>query len=184
MEDNLRSIALRVHELREILQIPAEEMAALCDISTQEYAALEAGEQDFTISTLQTIARRCGVELSVLMFGEEPKMSTYFLTRNGAGVSVERRAAYKYQSLTAGFSGRKAEAFIVTVEPKPEQEALHYNHHEGQEFNYVLEGEVELTVGGHTLVLGAGDSLYFDATLPHAMRALNNNRVQFIAVIL
>ena len=52
------------------------------------------------------------------MFGEEPKMSTYFITRSGKGTSIERRKVYKYQSLAAGFMNRHADPFIVTVEPK------------------------------------------------------------------
>ena len=52
------------------------------------------------------------------MFGDEAKMSTYFITRNGKGVAVERTKAYKYQSLAAGFVGRKADPFLVTVHPK------------------------------------------------------------------
>ena len=54
------------------------------------------------------------------MFGEEPHMCSYFLTRRGKGMSVERKYAYKYQSLASGFSGRRADPFLVTVEPKPE----------------------------------------------------------------
>ena len=69
------------------------------------------------LSALPKIARKYGIALDVLMFGEEPKMSSYFLTRCGSGVSVERTKAYKYQSLASGFRGRKADPFIVTVEP-------------------------------------------------------------------
>lgn len=61
------------------------------------------------------------------MFGDEPKMSTYFITRNGKGVAVERTKAYKYQSLAAGFVGRKADPFLVTVHPKPEDEPMYLN---------------------------------------------------------
>ena len=56
---------------------------------------------------------------------EEPKMSSYFLTRKGAGVSVERTKAYKYEALASGFRRRIADPFIVTVEPKPEGTPLH-----------------------------------------------------------
>ena len=182
-ENTLQQIAQRVRELREIMQISITEMASLCDVSEVQYTALESGEQDFTVSLLQTIAKRCGIELNVLMFGEEPKMSSYFLTRKGTGVSIERRTAYKYQSLVSGFSGRKAEAFIVTVEPTVEPRTMTLNHHEGQEFNYVLEGRMQLNVGGKELTMEPGDSLYFDAGLPHGMKALDDKQVKFIAVI-
>ena len=69
------------------------------------------GRKDISVSALQKIARKYGIALDVLMFGEEPKMSSYFLTRCGSGVSVERTKAYKYQSLASGFRGRKADPF-------------------------------------------------------------------------
>ena len=47
----------------------------------------------------------------------------------------------------------------------------------------VTEGTLELTIGKKVLVLEAGDSIYFDATQPHAMRALNGKAVKFLAII-
>jgi len=118
------------------------------------------------------------------MFGTEPKMNSYFITRKGKGVSVERVSAYKYQSLTSGFTNNVAEIFIVTVEPKPMDTDFYQNIHAGQEFNMVLEGSMMLSINGKTLILNEGDSIYFDSSLPHGMKALNNKPVKFLAVIL
>ena len=118
------------------------------------------------------------------MFGEEPKMSSYFLTRAGKGTSIERTRAYKYQSLAAGFINRSADPFIVTVEPKPDNEPIHYNSHTGQEFNLVLEGRMLINIEGKELILNEGDSLYFNSKLPHGMKALDGQTVRFLAVIM
>lgn len=117
------------------------------------------------------------------MFGEEPRMNSYFLTRKGKGASVQRTQAYKYQSLAAGFMNRKADPFIVTVEPKDEKTPIYLNTHPGQEFNYILEGRMTLQIGDKQLTLNEGDSLYFDANRPHGMKALDGKRVQFLAII-
>lgn len=118
------------------------------------------------------------------MFGTEPRMSSYFITRKDKGVSVERVSAYKYQSLTAGFSNNVAEIFIVTVEPKPMEDDFYRNIHSGQEFNFVLEGSLMLNINGKNIVLNQGDSIYFDSSLPHGMKSLHNKPVKFLAVIL
>jgi quercetin dioxygenase-like cupin family protein len=110
-------------------------------------------------------------------------MSNYFLTRRGQGLSVERRKAYHYESLASGFRGRKAEPFIVTVSPKPDDAPRESNAHPGQEFNMVFEGTLELTIGEKVLTLNVGDSIYFDATQPHGMRALEGKPVKFLAII-
>jgi quercetin dioxygenase-like cupin family protein len=94
---------------------------------------------------------------------------------------MERTHAYKYQALASGFAGRKADPFIVTVEPSTKN--MHLNSHNGQEFNFVLEGRLLLSVGGHELALNEGDSLYFDATQQHGMKALDGKPVKFLAVI-
>ena len=110
-------------------------------------------------------------------------MCSYFLTRSGTGMSVERQKAYKYQSLAGGFRGRKADPFIVIVEPKPADVPLETNTHMGQEFDMVWEGRLELTIGGKKLILEPGDSIYFDANQPHGMRALDGKAVRFLAII-
>ena len=119
MEEQIKQIGERLRGLRDVLDISTEEMAEVCGISVAHYEQMENGESELSVANLQKIAKHYGVSLDVLMFGEEPKMSSYFLTRKGQGMSVERRSAYNYESLASGFRGRKADPFIVTVEPKP-----------------------------------------------------------------
>ena len=192
MDEQIKQIAERLQGLREVLELTAKDIARDCDISEEEYRLAETGEfcisptvvMPFALSMLQKIARRYGVALDALMFGEEPKMSSYFLTRAGKGTSIERTKAYKYQSLAAGFMNRNADPFIVTVEPKPNDEPIHYNSHSGQEFNLVLEGRMMLSIDGKDLILNEGDSLYFNSKLPHGMKALDGKKVRFLAVIM
>ena len=183
MEEQIKQIGERLRGLRDVLDITTNEMAAICGISVAHYEQMESGESELSVANLQKIAKHYGVSLDVLMFGEEPKMSSYFLTRKGHGMSVERRSAYNYESLASGFRGRKADPFIVTVEPKPADTPKEMNSHSGQEFNMVLEGTMELTIGSKVLTLNEGDSIYFDATQPHGMRTLNDHPVRFLAII-
>ena len=71
--------------------------------------------------------------------------------------------------------------FIVTVEPKPDAHTIYKNSHSGQEFNLILEGAMELYLGGKTIVLEEGDSIYFDSSNPHGMRAIGDKAVKFLA---
>lgn len=184
MNEQIKQIAERLRGLRDVLDLTAADVATDCGISLEDYQKAESGESDISVSMLQTIARQYNMSLDVLMFGEEPKMSTYFLTRAGKGISVERSKAYKYESLASGFRDRKSDPFIVTVEPKPADTPMHLNSHPGQEFNYVLEGRLLLNINGKELVLNPGDSLYFDSQQPHGMKALDGKPVRFLATIL
>ncbi len=182
MDDQIRQIAARLHGLRDALNVSVKEMADAAMVSEEEYLRCENGEKDIPVSLLHNVSGRFNIEMTALLFGEEPRMRTYYLTRKGQGVAIERTKAYKYQSLAAGFAGRKADPFIVSVEPCDNPICL--NTHEGQEFNYVIEGKMLLEINGKELILEEGDSLYFNAELKHGMKALDNKTVRFLAVIL
>ena len=183
MHNAIQQIGERLRGLRDVLDIKAEDVAQLCDLDIDTYLKMEDGEGELSISSLQKISRKYGIALDVLLFGEEPHLSHYFLTRKGQGMSVERRKAYKYQSLASGFRGRSADPFLVTVEPSAADAPIHLNSHQGQEFNYVTSGSLLLTIGKKTLTLNEGDSIYFDATQPHGMKAIGDKAVQFLAII-
>ena len=118
MEEAIKQIGERLKGLRDVLDIPAEEIANLCGITLEQYEKMENGENELSVANLQKIAKEYNVSLDVLLFGEEPHMNSYFLTRKGQGLHIERRKAYNYESLASGFRGRTADPFIVTVEPK------------------------------------------------------------------
>ncbi len=182
VNEQIKQIALRMKGLREDLEMTVEQMAEICAIEPSEYAAYESGEKDIPVSILHRISQKCNIEMTALLFGEDPHMNTYYLTRKGKGTAMERTKAYKYQSLAAGFIDRKADPFIVTVEPN--DAPIHLNSHPGQEFNMVLEGSMLISINGKELTLNEGDSIYFDSNKLHGMKALNNQTVKFLAIIL
>lgn len=184
MKTDLKQIGQRIKGLRDALDHSPEEMAKRLEAEVDDYLLYEEGELDISVSFLQRIEREFNVSLSTLMFGTESYMSSYYVTRKDKGVSVERVSAYKYQSLTSGFSNNKAEVFVVTVEPKPENIDFYRNIHAGQEFNMVLQGRMLININGREITLEEGDSIYFDSSLPHGMKALDGSAVRFLAVVL
>lgn len=183
MDEQIKQIGERLRGLREGLDISVEEVAQLCEITPEHYRKIEEGEADPSVYRLSKIARRYGIPLDVLMFGEEPHMNSYFLTRNGQGMAVERRKSYKYQSLASGFRNRKFDPFLTQVDPLPDGAGFSKNAHDGQEFDYVAEGRLEITIGKKVMELGPGDSIFFDASQPHCMRALGGKPVRFLVVV-
>lgn len=182
MNSEIRQIAERLRGLRDVLGLSIHEVATTAGYTDEEYLKVEKGESDISVAALQNISRKYGIALDVLMFGQEPKLSSYFLTRADAGVSIERRKAYKYQSLASGFRGRTMEPFLVTVSPKDTDE-VPLNRHDGQEFIMVKEGTLEITVGTKKMILEVGDSIYLNSELPHGMRALGGKDVKFLTVV-
>jgi len=184
MQERIKAVADRIKELRDILGIKPDDMSAGLGISLDEYRKYESGTEDIPASILYEISRKLGVEMSILLTGETPRMHYFTVTRKDKGVSVERRKQYKYQSLAYNFINKKAEPFIVKVGPKPEGAAAETNSHPGQEFNLVLEGSLKLIIKDHEIVLNEGDSIYFDSGCDHAMVALNGRPARFLAIIM
>ena len=184
MEESIKQIGERLRGLRDVLNIPAEEIAELCGISIEHYLKIEAGEADPSVYRLSKISKRYGIDLDVLLFGEEPRMNSYYLTRDKQAPEIDRGDKYKYQTLASGFKGRKMDPFLVQVDPMPGNKKNNKNTHDGQEFDFVLEGVLELTIDKKVLVLKKGDSIYFDSGIPHAMKANNEKSCKFLAVVM
>ena len=180
----IREIAERIKELREISGTTAESLAEDLGISTETYRQYESGACDIPVSMLYEIAGKFQVELTEILTGERPRLHTYSLVRHGTGAAVRRSHHYDYQSLAPNFVHKRMEPLLVTVEPKPSENEDETNSHPGQEFDYVLSGQLAVKIDDHELILSEGDALYFDSNHPHSMRALNDHPAQFLAIIL
>ncbi|MDR0669036.1 MAG: cupin domain-containing protein [Treponema sp.] len=174
----------RMREFREILAISAIDMARDIGIPLETYERYEAGKLDIPISVLYRISNRLGTDTTVLLTGEDPRMETASVCRAGKGIQVERYPGYEYSSLAYNFKDRTMEPLLVTLDTRKPPAPL--VRHSGQEFNYVVKGKVRVTVGKRDYDLEAGDTIYFDARLPHAQCALESdsgNSAQFITII-
>ena len=117
------------------------------------------------------------------MLRHDSYISSSSLTRARRRPAVLRRKAYPFQSLAAGFKNREFTPFKVTVSYDAEK-LITLNSHNGQEFNYILEGKLLLNLNGKEIILHPGDSIYFDSNIPHGMKALDGENVKFLAIII
>ncbi|MCD8352080.1 MAG: cupin domain-containing protein [Planctomycetaceae bacterium] len=182
MRETAKDIAQRVRGLREDKGVSATEMAEHVKVSTEQYAAYESGAEDIPASILTEVAVRLGVDLGLLLTGIAPTMSRFSVTRNGRGPAVDRRKGYKYENLAASFKDAKFEPFIVVLPESAADAPIPQNTHPGQEFDYMLEGSMRVKVGDNEETISAGDSVIYDATKPHGMKAVGG-QAKFIAII-
>jgi transcriptional regulator with XRE-family HTH domain len=180
MNEKAAHVPERIKELREILEISALDMAKDTNISYETYCKYEKGELDIPISVLYTIAGRLGTDVTVLLTGEEARMNSAAVCRKGKGVQIERYPGYEFSSLAYNFINRTIEPLLVTLDSsRPPAAPV---SHSGQEFNFVVEGQVKVTVAKAEHILSPGDSVYFDARLPHCQSAVNGT-AQFLTII-
>lgn len=184
MPEQVREVAARVRAMREICELTAKEVADKLDMALDEYLACENGEVDIPISFLTGVAPIFGIEVTSLMSGKTPKLQGYCLVRKGRGVAVQRmNRDYAYESLAFNFRQKQVEPFHVTIQPDDPDAEIDLNSHNGQEFDYILEGIMQLNIGGKELIMTEGDSIYFDSNIPHGMKAISGP-VRFMALVI
>jgi len=183
MKENVKEIAERVRVLREIEDISVEALSKELGFNAAEYNAWESGETDFPVGALVEIAARFKIDLSELVSGAASKLKTFCVTRAGQAPEVSRRPMYGYWNLAYNFHRKKAEPFIVEANSETGNKPISLNTHPGQEFNYVLEGRLLVSIGGHETELGPGDCVYYDSSEPHGMKALGGRPARFLAIV-
>jgi quercetin dioxygenase-like cupin family protein len=96
------------------------------------------------------------------------------------GKKVAEQYGYVYESLAAEKANRCMEPFLVTLTPT---EFGELSSHDGQEFLFVLEGEIRAQVGKEVEVLRSGDSIYYDSSEPHLIKCYGKKPAKILAVI-
>ncbi len=180
----------KIRELREDQALSLDELAGRTGISAAVINQIEGHMVSPPLGTLIKLARALGVDTGYFFRPEEGKPVNYSLVRHDERKRVSRVASkegvnygYEYESLGYDLADRKMEPFFITLKPSPfEDKGL--SIHEGEEFIYVLEGEMEVALGGHKDVLHPGDSIYYKSTTPHRVGAHGEKETRIIAVLI
>ena len=186
MDYKIREVAGRIRELREISGLTVEEMARHTDVSVDEYMACEAGNRNLSIAFLYRCVLIFGVDMSDLLEGRSAKLRSYALTRNGEGQRIEEAHHMVGYNLAADFRNRIALPLYMEIKYRPgaEFEDIELVTHEGQECDIVIRGQMKIQIGSKTEILRAGDTIYYDSSIPHGMTAVNGEDCAFYAIVL
>lgn len=183
----------KIKTLRESLQLSPEELAERCDCDVSTIDGLEAGQLAPSLAPLIKITRALGVRLGTLMDDDTALGPVYVdsegmqeVTRMKSLETDSDAGDLSYFSLAAGRASRHIDPFIITVTPNGEADHVLHGH-EGEEFLYGLEGEIEIEYGkgaqGNLYILKPGESIYYDAIVPHQVRAHDQQNAKFLAVV-
>ena len=186
MDYEIREVAGRIRELREISGLTVEEMARHTGVSVDEYMACEAGNRNLSIAFLYRCVLIFGVDMSDLLEGRSAKLRSYALTRNGEGQRIEEAHHMVGYNLAADFRNRIALPLYMEIKYRPgaEFEDIELVTHEGQECDIVIRGQMKIQIGSKTEILRAGDTIYYDSSIPHGMTAVNGEDCAFYAIVL
>jgi transcriptional regulator with XRE-family HTH domain len=177
-----QSIARRVAALRREVGLTLKEFGDKTGLSDTYLSRVENGHSALTIASLARIAEVFATPLHTF-FDDDIAPQSLVIHRAGTGrkVRFRGRAGTLVSLLADEKHGKLMEPLIVDVASAPRE--VPAQAHAGEEFNYIIEGSCRLRFGREEHVLSAGDAIYFDATVEHAVHAIDGKPCRLLAVV-
>ncbi len=189
--DEVRGLKIgeKVRSIRTSKGLGAADVAAKAGITEVVLGQIENDVVAPPVGTLLKIARALGVPLATFFQEPDEYGRKFEVVRAGERHKVRRAVgrseapvSYSYDALAFHLPDRHMEPFLIEFDIDAE-ERLEAVSHAGEEFIFVLEGEVEFRSEQGVIVLRPGDSLYFDSSLTHALRGIGHVKPKAIAVV-
>ncbi len=185
MEKLNSAIGSKIRSLREMKNIPLEEMAQKSGLNAQYLNVIEENVQVPTIGELIKIVRVLGVRVGTVLddfSNDGPVVSRARELQDNPVLRGKENSGNRmnYYSLSSQKQDRHMETYIVNLHMSEEKQL---SSHEGEEFMYVLEGEVEVRYGKEVYVLSEGDTIYYDSIVPHLVLPRKAEGAKLLAVI-
>jgi quercetin dioxygenase-like cupin family protein len=179
-------LGMRLKEARESRGLSLFDLYLRTDIPTDQLSLIENGKMSPPLGAVIKLAKALDKKIDYFISGEEGAAFTIVRKEERTATSRfdsgrEKYYGYEYESLAPHKTDRVMEPFLVTLEPS-ETEAERSTH-DGQEFIFVLQGEMEVRLGESIHILKAGDSIYYESTVPHLVKCHRRKTTQILAVL-
>ena len=177
------TVGTRVRALREAMDLSLRDLAGRSGVSAPMLSQVERGETSPTLALAERIA--AGLELTLSQLLRLDERAHVVVTRAGEG-RVRTRRGHRTEELTPPLPGQRADVSMHALAPgastgRPDDPPLHEPG--ARETAIVLSGAVTLSIDSERHDLGAGDSVTFDADLPHRFSNEGEDAAEFLAVV-
>ena len=178
-------IGMKVKRTRVEQGLKIIDVARIAGLSQGMVSKIENAQVSTSLDTLGRLCDALGLTLATLFSDYDRPEGGAQLTRTGEGMEVVRQGTnkgHRYELLSYHRGKRKSyEPFLVTMDDA--SEVFPTFSHSGQEFLYILEGRIVYRHGNHLYEMGPGDSLSFEAEIPHGPEELIEVPIKMISVI-
>ena len=157
-------VGRRIRQLRRNSELSIRALAELSELNVNTLSLIENNKASPSVSTLQRIAIALQVPVAAFFETDSPKKNVVF---QKAG--QRPRAGFSYgvmEDLGAGLTLHGGQPLLIALEPGADS-GMTPIVHTGIEFVYCLEGSLTYRIEDSEYLLDPGDSLVFEAHLPH-----------------
>jgi transcriptional regulator with XRE-family HTH domain len=159
----MEDIFNKIKFLRKEQGMTLKELSSKTELSVSFLSQIERGETSLAITSLKKIADALG-ESMVYFFEDHNDLNYAIYEENQKPFRIGSSDA-TLVSLSNHFPDRKMDTFIITLDPNHKDSEL--VQHPGEEFYYVMEGEVVIYIGEKKYCLKKGDAIHFPSTVLH-----------------
>lgn len=164
-EGEIESLGRQLRALRTELGITLAQLGKMVSLSPSYLSQIERNRTKPSLATLSSIAKTLGVELSCFF---EHSIPVWQVVRKGRAEEVaDSRAKATFELLSSGGVRGKIEPYRVTCWPAMRTKS---DTHPGEEFVFILNGQLEIAVAEEVFTLEDGDSIHYQGSQPHAWR--------------
>ena len=179
-------IGMKVRRMRQDKRMTLQALADATGLSKPLLSQIENGQVIPPLATLLRIAKAFNVGLHSF-FQEEGTRKCIFVRAGESRKRSPRNTSdevppYLYNSLAYGKKGSNFEPFIVEFEQREMNDDLLVSH-EGEEFLFLLEGELVFHYGDQIMRMRPGDSVCYDSSELHGYVAVSQQRPRAVAVV-
>ena len=168
----------KIKKIRESHDWTVESLAQKTDQTPEFIQKVEANEVVPSVSFLLKLSRALGVDPGTFLSEEEKA----HIQDKRAQAFTTRTKNYAYQTLTPGAENQHLRGFMITIEAKQAHKPVAYKH-EGEEFIYVMEGSLELTLDNKVHNLKAGESMHYNSEIPHKLKNKGNETTRCLVML-
>ncbi|MGQ9834313.1 MAG: helix-turn-helix domain-containing protein [Candidatus Villigracilaceae bacterium] len=173
-------VGRRLRELRARRGLSLRALAEQSGLNYNTVSLIENGRTSPSVSTLRQLARALGAPMSSFFEQEEASPQVVF-QKNGQRPSVELEPS-RFEDLSGGLRLSSGQPLLVTLPPGGESGAKAITHG-GQELLFCLEGTLVCWVGETRYTLQSGDSLLYEAHLPHRWQNFGGQNCRFLLLL-
>lgn len=165
--ENNFDIGDRIKALRISQKRTLQELADSCGLSKSLISKIENNKTMPSVATLVKIATNLGTTISNLMEHDTWAKAIVTTRTEAESKLLLTDKGYAIFPYASAFHGKKMQPFLFVA--KKGEVKTHALSHEGEEFVFVIEGEMKMRVGDTEYTLNQGDSLYFNAIQKHGI---------------
>ena len=182
------NLGSQIRQLRKQRGLTLQDVSNMTGLSKPLLSQIENNIAAPPIATLIKISSALGVKIGHF-FQDTSLTKRIVVVRKADRYGVKKRThhnnsdsiGYHYEPLAYPMIDKQMEPFLVEFEARDEKNLL-FNNHRGEEFLFVIEGQLEFRCSDQVIVLEVGDSLYFDSGIPHALRGVDKTAKALIVV--